>query len=72
MPTMTDTMAALTSLQQALDNRLVMFQRCKLHPDLQELQRLNQGRRIFVRLPSSHFVKIRRTSYPEHGADFFH
>jgi hypothetical protein len=35
MPAMTDTMAALTSLQQALDNRLVMFQRCKLHPDLQ-------------------------------------
>ena len=35
MPAMTDTMAALTSLQQALDNRLVMLQRCKLHPDLQ-------------------------------------
>jgi hypothetical protein len=35
MPAMTDTMAALTSLQQALNNGLVTFQRCKLHPDLQ-------------------------------------
>jgi hypothetical protein len=35
MPAMTDTMTALTSLQQAVDSRMVMFQRCKLHPDLQ-------------------------------------
>src|SRR5688572_15051771 len=35
MPAMTNTMAALTSLQEAVDNKLVTFQKCKLHPELQ-------------------------------------
>lgn len=37
MAVMTDPMAALNSLQQAIDNRLVVFQRCKVHRDLQVL-----------------------------------
>jgi hypothetical protein len=37
MPAMTDPMAALNSLQRALDNKLVFFQRGKLHRDLQVL-----------------------------------
>src|SRR4029077_6516097 len=37
MPVITDPMAALNSLQQAIDNRLVMFRQCKVHRDLQVL-----------------------------------
>jgi hypothetical protein len=37
MPAMTDPMAAFKSLQQAIDSRLVAFQRCKVHHDLQVL-----------------------------------
>jgi hypothetical protein len=37
MPVMTDPMAALNSLQQVIDNRLVVLQRCKVHRGLQLL-----------------------------------